>query len=136
MKSQKGISLVSLLIYLLAMTITVTIIARISTYFYKNLKEVNDDTMASAEFIRFNSYFTKEINTSKNYVSEVSEDNRSITFGVTNNKFVFVGNEIYMNDILICSGIQECYFDIGNSNEVSVTMIIDNNTYSNKYYIY
>lgn len=136
MKSQKGISLVSLIIYLAAMTITIAIIARISTYFYKNLKEVNDDTMASTEIIRFNSYFTKEINTAKNYVSQISEDQKSITFAETNNKFIFTNNEIYMNNILICSGIQDCSFNKSTNDVVAVTMIIDNNTYTNIYRIY
>ena len=37
MKSEKGVSLVSLIIYLIAMTITVGIVARISNYFYRNI---------------------------------------------------------------------------------------------------
>ena len=54
MKSEKGISLVSLIIYLLAITATVAIVTRISAYFYKNMDVTTDDTLSNSEFIKFN----------------------------------------------------------------------------------
>ena len=42
MKSEKGVSLVSLIIYLIAMTIAVGIVARISNYFYRKSKAVSN----------------------------------------------------------------------------------------------
>ena len=47
MKSEKGVSLVSLIIYLIAMTITVGIVARISNYFYRNIN-ILDTSLTSS----------------------------------------------------------------------------------------
>ena len=61
-KSNKGMSLVSLIIYLLAVIVVVGIVTRISSFFYKNVDETTEDTISNSEFIKFNTYFTKEIN--------------------------------------------------------------------------
>ena len=37
MKSEKGVSLITLIIYLIAMSTVVAIVARASNYFYKNV---------------------------------------------------------------------------------------------------
>lgn len=50
MKSEKGVSLVSLIIYLIAMTIAVGIVARISNYFYRNINILDTSLTSSEEF--------------------------------------------------------------------------------------
>ena len=38
MKSEKGVTLTSIMIYVVALTIVVGIVGRITTYFYKNIQ--------------------------------------------------------------------------------------------------
>ena len=57
-KNEKGVTLTSLLIYVLALTVVVIIVGRITTYFYKNMDQVTTNTAAAAEYTKFNSYFT------------------------------------------------------------------------------
>ena len=79
MKSEKGVSLVSLIIYLIAMTITVGIVARISNYFYRNINILDTSLTSSEEFLNFNAYITKEVNIKGNEVQTIGE--REISSG-------------------------------------------------------
>ena len=58
MKSEKGITLVSLLVYVIAMLIAITIITVITGYFYKNIDVSTEKYTAIAEYTKFNSYFS------------------------------------------------------------------------------
>lgn len=62
MKSQKGITLISLTIYVIALAIVVGVVAIISTFFYKNVNSVDDNVNPVTEYTKFNSFFTDEVN--------------------------------------------------------------------------
>ena len=68
MKSEKGVSLITLIIYLIAMSTVVAIVARASNYFYKNVINREKDLSTNSEFVKFTSFFTKEINTNDNSI--------------------------------------------------------------------
>ena len=82
MKSEKGVSLVSLIIYLIAMTIAVGIVARISNYFYRNINILDTSLTSSEEFLNFNAYITKEVNIKlwKNEIFDFFKNRKSIWF--------------------------------------------------------
>lgn len=135
MKSEKGISLVSLIIYLLATTATVAIVTRISAYFYKNMDVTTDDTLSNSEFIKFNSYFTKDVNLEYNYIKEVDEKGTYIIFEKSNHQYTFLDNAIYMDNVKICSNIDSCVFTYIDNKNVRVDLIINNKSYINTYSI-
>ena len=62
MKSEKGITLISLIIYVIALTIVVGIIAVISGYFYDNIDTSSEDIEPMVEYTKFNSFFSEEVN--------------------------------------------------------------------------
>ena len=101
MKSEKGVSLVSLIIYLIVMSITVGIVSRMSNYFYKNTEILDTSLTSSEEFLKFNTYITKEINEKGNTVATIGE--KDISSGTM--KYVFFSDLTlkgleYENDIL------------------------------------
>ena len=103
MKSEKGVSLVSLIIYLIAMTIAVGIVARISNYFYRNINILDTSLTSSEEFLNFNAYITKEVNIKGNEVQTIGEREISsgrmkyLIFSKTGNQYGFINNEICSN---------------------------------------
>ena len=135
MKSEKGISLVSLIIYLLAITATVAVVTRISAYFYKNMDVTTDDTLSNSEFIKFNSYFTKDVNLEYNYIKEVDEKGTYIIFEKSNHQYTFLDNAIYMDNVKICSNIDSCVFTYIDNKNVRVDLVINNKSYINTYSI-
>ena len=86
MKNQKGVTLISLTIYVIALTVIIAMLSVISTYFYKNVNDTQDDITPLTEFTNFNSYFTTDANTTHvtylttgteseySYVALVNED--------------------------------------------------------------
>lgn len=76
MKNQKGVTLISLTIYVIALTVIIAMLSVISTYFYKNVNNTQDDIAPLTEFTNFNSYFTTDANTTNlTYLTTATEDN-------------------------------------------------------------
>ena len=57
MKSEKGVTLISLTIYIIVMSIVVGIIAVISGIFFKNINDL-EETNPLEEYTNFNTYFS------------------------------------------------------------------------------
>lgn len=103
MKSERGVTLVSLIIYIMVMIIVIAIMSQIINRFYSNTQELNSDTESVLEFNKFNSYFLKEIKQRDNELDSII--NNSILF-TSGNTFSKQGNHIYYNNIPICSNVK------------------------------
>lgn len=120
MKSEKGITLISLTIYVIAMAVVIGIIAIVSTFFYSNMENSDDTVSPMAEYTKFNSFFSDEVN---------HEGIEVIDCGTTDNgqKYIVFSNEvqytyiqanraIYRNKVKIAKEIDGCEFAIGTNN--------------------
>ena len=103
MKSKRGVTLVSLIIYIMVTIIVIAIMSQIISRFYSNTQELNSDTESVLEFNKFNSYFLKEIKQRDNELDSII--NNSILF-TSGNTFSKQGNHIYYNNIPICSNVK------------------------------
>lgn len=135
MKSEKGITISSLIVYVIAITIIVSIMTVITNNFYKNINNSTVKLEPYTEFTKFNTYFTEEVN--KNGVRVLDYGPNYIVF---DNEVVYTFVEenkaIYMNKVKICKQITNCIFstEINNGEEViNVEMIIDGKIYENSY---
>lgn len=110
MKGQKGITLISLTIYIIVMAIVVGIVATISTYFYTNQNAASSQIEPLTEYTKFNSFFVDEINHEGIQVLECKENYIAFNNGV---QYTFVPENkgIYRNRIKISKGIQNCTFN-------------------------
>ena len=133
MKSEKGITLISLIFYILILTIITALIGTVSTYFYKNVSGINEDSKAVSTFNKFNMYFIEEVKRENNKVEEISNDMTSISFK-SGNSFLYKDGFIYFNGKQICSEVNnlsfEFYEESGNINENIVTVNLNIGTYS------
>lgn len=139
MKSEKGITLTSLIVYVIGMVMVISIVSVLTTYFYKNIKNVEADIDPIAEYTKFNSYFTNEINKNNIKILDCAngEKQNYIAFddGV---QYTFVkSNEgIYQNEAKICRGITDCTFELAmeNGNEIiNVKITVGEKEFTNKY---
>ncbi len=62
MKSNKGVTLTSLVIYIVGLIIVIALMANFSGYFYKNLQDTTISQNADEQYSRFLSYITKDAN--------------------------------------------------------------------------
>lgn len=116
MRSQKGVTLVSLIIYVIAMAIVVGILATITTFFYKNVQDVSADIAPITEYTNFNSYFSDEVNHKNLKVIKcgTNEENGQNYILFSNGvQFTYVAENkgIYRNKVKICRNIDNCTFE-------------------------
>lgn len=133
MKSEKGITLISVIMYVLIMVVLIGLVATLITYFNNNISLMDASSGNVAEYNKFNMYFTKDTNTNGNYVTQVRADKQQLAFA-NGSTYTFQDNGIYLNKIKICTGISECQFQMTTNNNkqtISVYMVIgDNMEYS------
>lgn len=66
MKSNKGMTLISLLIYLIVLLVVIGTMSLIIKYFYKNMDETVISSDTSDQYSRFIAYISSDINSRKN----------------------------------------------------------------------
>ncbi len=139
MKDQKGITLISLTIYIISLTFIIAILATVTTFFYKNVKDTQNDIEPLTEFTSFNSYFSQDINNSNIKLQDIGEktiegQNNEYEYITLNNvnlenedsmkyiKYIYVENDksIYRDigkdedenraTMKICRGVENCKF--------------------------
>lgn len=143
MKSEKGVTLSSLIIYVIAMVIVVSIVAVITRYFYGNINKLSNNTGNLADITKLNTFITEEINKTGNTIFECNDKNQSpdsnyIIFYNSNDKdeingnngytqYTFKNGSIYLNKIKICNNIQDCKFELieNQSNRFKIILTID-----------
>lgn len=113
MKSEKGITLVSVTIYIIAMAIVVGIMAVLSTYFFKNVNNVVDIDPLT-EYTKLNSYLTDETNHSNIKILGCAVEENGDSYIAFDNgiqyTFVKANKGIYRNKAKICRDIDKCTF--------------------------
>lgn len=109
MKKEKGITLISLIITVIAITMTLSILAVISSAFFSNTKLLKEDTKGMAEYNKFAMYFIEDCKKNSNVynisTSKIEfEDGTVYTFSGSRDK------SIYRNKVKICKNIGYCHF--------------------------
>ena len=128
MKSSKGITLISLITYIVGMVIAVAIISTITTYFSKNVS-LSDLKNTEIEYSKFSSVFTKEIHIKNNKVIECytqGEGKKKISYIIfsTGNQYTYMAQDksIFKNKIKICENVEDCEFNYNNlKHEITVS---------------
>ena len=137
MKSQRGVTLISLTIYIIVMTIVIGIVSLISTYFYENTHSVLNDIDPITEYTRFSSIFTEEVN--HNNIKILAWDNHYVVFSngvqytyIPENKGIYRSEE--KTHIKVSRGVENCTFErkIKNGKEVIAVIVKMENTAEKK----
>ena len=123
MKSNKGITLTSVIIYVIGMTIIVALLSTLTSFFYKNINMENLTNDTATQFTKFSSIFTEEINKENNSIidckttlkdtedEDKNVENSYIIFS-SGNQYTYINENksIYKNKIKICENVEKCKF--------------------------
>lgn len=127
MKSEKGITLISLTIYVIAMAVVIGVIAIISTFFYSNMEESDDAVSPMAEYTKFNSFFSDEVNHEGIEVVSCGTTDNGQNYIVFSNEIQYTyipeNRAIYRNKVKIAKEIDNCIFTTGTKNEKKVVKV-------------
>ncbi len=109
MKSEKGITLVSLILYIILLCVVVAILSALSNLFFSNTNYLIDNAKNIAEYNKFAMYFIEDV---KNNKDALSISNHQITFA-DGTMYTYVEGpdySIYRNKVKICKSIAYCSF--------------------------
>ena len=109
MKSEKGVTLITLTIYIIVTIVVVGIIAIVTGVFMKSLQDANFYNDPIAEYTEFNSYFSEQVNHAGIQILECDENYIAFDDGVQYT-FVEENKGIYRNQEKICWDIDLCRF--------------------------
>ena len=107
MKSEKGITLTSLVIYIVLLLMVVAILSNVSKYFYSNTSYISDMGKYTAEFNKFNMYFIEDVKNNSNLYS-IEQDKIVFEDGTI---YTYYENTIYRNKVELCTNINSCEFN-------------------------
>ena len=97
MRSNKGITLTSLIIYVIVFMIVIATVSTLSGYFTTNLDEVTISTNTAQQYTRLTTYITEDINSINRESLIIENDNCiNITFkdGISH-KYLYNNEKIY-----------------------------------------
>ena len=111
MKSEKGVTLISVTIYVIVMTLLVAIISVITNYFYKNVELNSKQEEINNQYTKFISYFTEEVNKENNKILEINTEysdlGNKISYIIfsSGNQYTFMqeNESIYVGKVKIAS---------------------------------
>lgn len=106
MKSEKGITLISLIVYMIAMVIILTILALITANFNMNSNYITEKGKYISEFNKFNMIFISDCKSNKD-TTKVTDTEVTFEDGTV---YTFSGDGIYRNNVKICNEIMACRF--------------------------
>lgn len=109
MKKEQGITLTSLVIYIIVMLMMIVVMTSVSANFYKNNEKLSKDTVDMIEYNNFSHYFLSEIKAANNAVDQISNDGSYIVFK-SGNSFSFSNNKVYYNTVEVANDVQVAHF--------------------------
>lgn len=145
MRSNKGITLTSLIVYIIVFCIVIGTVATISGYFVKNSDEVVISSNSSEQYNRLTTYLSEDIN-SINRDSIIIENNNCINITFKDglfHKYLYNDEKIYYisgkdgtidKTITICNKIKAYNFK-KEDNKLKISITIEGITYNNNYSI-
>lgn len=147
MRTEKGVTLITVTIYIIVTLIMISIITVLTSYFYKNVDIQSISQNFNQQYTKFNSYFVKEVNKRGNKVVDIQsvsipqdeEENAEINTSQQNyivfssgNQYTYIPKNqgIYMNKVKIAQNITGCTFathkEENGKTTVTVTILGDN----------
>ena len=134
MKSNKGVTLTSLIIYIIVLMLTLGVLTLISRYFYKNLGYVQGIGDYVSEYNKFNMFFLEDVKKNKKIIS-ISQSGNEVIFGDGTVYTYKAGgdNSIYRNKVKVCQNVEGCKFSMkendNNKDIINVEIYMDNNNF-------
>lgn len=139
MKSEKGVTLISVIIYVIAMLIIVAVITVLTSYFYTNVDINSASEDLNQQYTKFNSYFTEEVNRKGNKILEIGETENNEEEGPqkyiifsSGNQYTYIpaNKGIYMNTVKIAENITDCTFERNDADgKTKITVTINGNNF-------
>lgn len=123
MRSEKGITLISMGIYCVAMLMIIALVATITSNTNGNIKKLEENLGDLPEINKLSMYMLEETKNESNSVHKLAGDGSYIEFS-NGNVYLFKNESIYRNKVKICSNIKNCFFTSDVENQKDIVKVI------------
>lgn len=109
MQSEKGVTLISLTIYIIVFTIVIAVIGVVTGAFTKNIQKTNFFTDPLTEYTAFNSYFSEDVNHKGIKILECRKDYVVFDNGI---QYTYIPENkgVYRDKVKIARNVEFCSF--------------------------
>lgn len=107
MKSEKGITLTALVVYIVVFMIILTIMSTISSYFYRNVSKIKDSDKYIVEYNKFSMFFVNDVKNNKN-ITSMTSNNLEFEDGTV---YTYKNSSIYRNDKMVAENVKNLEFE-------------------------
>lgn len=145
MRSNRGVTLTSLIIYMIVFSIVIGTVATLSGYFTKNLDDVVISSDTSEQYTRLTTYITNDINSINFKEINIKENYLNISFvDGSVHHYIYKNNDIYFisynkenidKEITLCNNVTDFKFEYTVDNQLKISITIDGLIFNNNYSI-
>lgn len=131
MKSEKGVTIISLILYVILLTFVVAGMSAITSSFYSNVHEIEGDSKGAVAFSKINMIVLNDVKAEgvELNIDETSQYKISLDIGGETVIYRVQNDALYRNDVKICDKIKSATF-IGEKTEyqskITFDLTIDN----------
>ena len=142
-KSEKGVTLLGLIVYVTTFICITGVIGIISNFFYSNTKVLDNSTTDAAQFTKLQLYLANEFETKKStiidstFFDNIIDEFEVIQFS-SENKLIYHKGYIFYNKIKICENVKElkAKVDSLNGKEIfKIYVVFENMAYTTDFAI-
>ena len=118
MEKEKGITLISLIMYIVLLTFALVIVINVTSSLYYNLGQIDSDSQAEVSMAKINMFILSDIKGKGTIISDADSDSFVLCNGKTLENITYsVKNEVlYRNKVKICEtsdNSMQIYLKIG-----------------------
>lgn len=128
MRNQRGVTLMTLVVYCVVMVIVIGIVSGITANAQQHMGTIQSLQGYTTELNKLSMYMVEETKNGANGVKKISGDGTSIEFK-SGNKYIFTDYSIYKvsfdsKKIKICSDVQSCKFEYNLENKQEIVKTV------------
>ena len=134
MKKEQGITLISLIVYVILLTFIVAAISSITSSFYANINNFDNESESAVAYSKFNMYFLNDIKRKDAKIEEAhndyiilsyikSDENSEPDEGISvsgdetiNVEYLVQNNILYRNKVKICEDVESILIEADEQN--------------------
>ena len=143
MKNNRGITLTSLVIYVIVLMIVIALLSNLSGYFFNNINQITKNEASEEQYLRLTSFITKDIN-SDNLIfvkdgTEVGKQYLMFKFkDGTTHQYIYYNKTIYYLNIIneqttkkieLCTGVTGDNVFEFRENKINLNFRVNNKNY-------
>ena len=142
MKKENGITMLSLIIYVLLMIFVVAAISNITASFYKNVNDFDTESESTVAYSKFNMFFLNDIKKDNIEIEDYKDNYIILALNGEEIQYSIQNNALYRNKVKICDNLNNASITVSEGNKITInlkigdyqkttTYVIENNEITN-----